>query len=346
MSELLALHPPAQAELLGLSLSSYTEDLGRGTRLAEAVAALYDDSVTPEDVLILSGVDPVIHDTFAALIEPGMRVALQTPAYPPLRNVPAWRGAEVVEWEPTSLYGGWNVAATESADVVVATSPHSPFGWTPDEEWLRSLAASVEARNQLLVVDEIYRGLDLTTDGSGVLPSACELSERAIVFGGLAKTYGLTGLRVGWLVCRDEATRERIVTHSFNTNSNLCAPTELLGTLAVEHTSALLQANAKVARANLERVEAFVERSAGLFSWRRPTAGLNAWLVWHGPGSARQLAASVLSEERVSVADHTLFGMADTAEGGGLRVGLGPDDMPRRLEKLEAAVARFVREQR
>ena len=128
MSELLALHPPAQAELLGLSLSSYTEDLGRGTRLAEAVAALYDDSVTPEDVLILSGVDPVIHDTFAALIEPGMRVALQTPAYPPLRNVPAWRGAEVVEWEPTSLYGGWNVAATESADVVVATSPHSPFG--------------------------------------------------------------------------------------------------------------------------------------------------------------------------------------------------------------------------
>ena len=77
MSELLALHPPAQAELLGLSLSSYTEDLGRGTRLAEAVAALYDDSVTPEDVLILSGVDPVI-DTFAALIEPGMRGAADT----------------------------------------------------------------------------------------------------------------------------------------------------------------------------------------------------------------------------------------------------------------------------
>ena len=62
MAELLALHQPAQAELLGLSLSSYTEDLGRGTRLAEAVAALYADSVTPEDVLILSGVDPLIHD--------------------------------------------------------------------------------------------------------------------------------------------------------------------------------------------------------------------------------------------------------------------------------------------
>ena len=206
MAELLGLHPPAQAELLGLSLSSYTEDLGRGTRLAAAVAALYDDSVTPEDVLILSGVDPVIHDTFAALIEPGMRVALQSPAYPPLRNVPAWRGAEIVAWEPTSPYGGWDVAATENADVVVATLPHSPFGWAPEEEWLRSLAASAEARGQLLVVDEIYRGLDLTSDGSGVLPSACELCERAIVFGGLAKTYGLTGLRVGWLVCRDEGT--------------------------------------------------------------------------------------------------------------------------------------------
>ena len=51
-----------------------------------------------------------------------------------------------------------------------------------------------KAAGQTLIVDEIYRGIDLTADGSGVLPSACELSPTAVVFGGLAKAYGLPGL--------------------------------------------------------------------------------------------------------------------------------------------------------
>jgi len=49
-----------------------------------------------------------------------------------------------------------------------------------------------------------------------------------VVFGGLAKTYGLPGLRVGWLVCRDPATRVQIETLSLNANCNTCVPTELL----------------------------------------------------------------------------------------------------------------------
>lgn len=341
MADLLELEPDARNRLNTLGLSSYTEDCGRG-ELAEAVAAQYK-GIKPEDVLVLSGVDAVIMDTLSALTSPGTRVLLQTPEYPPLRNVPLWRGADVLDWQPSD---GWDLSALDSSvNCVICCLPHSPFGWSPDEAWLRQLVERTDALGQTLIVDEVYRGIDLTLDGSGLLPSACELSPRAVVIGGLAKTYGLTGLRIGWVVCRDAKTRAAIETHALNGNTNVCAPTELLGGIAIRQSERLHARNAEVARANLEAVEAFVRRSGGLFSWTRPTAGLLAWLKWEGPSSARQLAQSVLEHERILVADHTLFGIEDGEEGGALRIGLGPVDMPERLEALEAAVARFVSEQ-
>ena len=145
----------------------------------------------------------VIMDTVTALVDSGQRVVLQSPEYPPLRNVIAWRGGKIMQWRPSSSETGaleWDLAATDDADVVVATLPHSPYSWNPSEAWLRRLCTRADERGQTLIVDEIYRGIDLTTDGSGLLPSACELSEKAVVFGGLAKTYGLTGHRASGLM--------------------------------------------------------------------------------------------------------------------------------------------------
>ena len=199
---MLALQPGAEAELLSIDLSHYTDDLGKG-RLAAAVANLYSDAITEEDVVVLSGVDAVIMDTMTALVEPGACVSVQSPEYPPLRNVAEWRGGSgsVTPWLPCSgeVGAGWDLSvcatapAQGGADVIVATLPHSPFGWSPSEEWLQALVKGAAENGQTLIVDEIYRGIDLTDDGTGLLPSACELSETAVVFGGLAKTYGLTG---------------------------------------------------------------------------------------------------------------------------------------------------------
>jgi aspartate/methionine/tyrosine aminotransferase len=345
MQELLALRPGAQDTLLGIDLAHYTEDLGQG-ELKEKIAGLYGEDVRAEDCLVLSGVDPVILYTLSALVSPGQKVDLQSPEYNPLRNVAAWRGADVRSWRPSLTDDGqatWSIEETAGADIVVATVPHSPLATTPAEEWLRALARSTEARGQTLIVDEIYRGIDLTEDGTGVLPSACELSPKAVVFGGLAKTYGLPGLRIGWLVCRDPATLRRIESFSMNGNTNLCAPTWLLGSIALEHTAQLLGTNARIARENLAAISAFVERSGGLFCWSKPTSGLIVWLSWHGPGTAKALAESVLAEERILVADGTLFGLDDDlAPGGGVRLGLGPVDVPARLQLFERAVARYV----
>jgi aspartate/methionine/tyrosine aminotransferase len=175
--ELLDLEPGAQEQLLSQSLAHYTDDFGRG-RLAAAIAALYK-GVAPEDVFVLSGTDAVIFDVFAALTNPNTTAVVQSPEYPPLRNVAEWRGASVVSWGPEAD-GSWDLAATADADMVVCCVPHSPLATSPSEEWLRTLAGRCEVQGRTLIVDEIYRGIDLTEDGSGVLPSACELSSKAV----------------------------------------------------------------------------------------------------------------------------------------------------------------------
>ena len=118
----------------------------------------------------------------------------------------------------------------------------------------------------------------------------------------------------------------------------------MLATIALEHADALLQRNADIARANLAAVSEVVRRSTGLFRWDRPRAGLVAWLKWSGPGSASELARALLADDSLLVADHSLFGLEDSPTGGGLRLGLGPVDMPARLGRFERAAARYASE--
>ena len=68
----------------------------------------------------------------------------------------------------------------------------------------------------------------------------------------------------------------------------------------------------------------------------------NAEIVSECLAVLQQLVPQLSAEERVLVCDHTLFGLTDAPGNGGLRVGLGPPDMPARLARLEAAIKRYV----
>ena len=108
-----------------------------------------------------------------------------------------------MQWWPSSSETGaleWDLAATDNADVVVAMLPHSLYSWDPSKVWLCWLCTMVDERGQTLIVGKVYRGIDLTTDSSRLLPSACELSEKVVVFGGLTKTYSLTGHKASGLM--------------------------------------------------------------------------------------------------------------------------------------------------
>jgi aspartate/methionine/tyrosine aminotransferase len=87
------------------------------------------------------------------------------------------------------------------------TQPHNPTGASFDRATLDALVELAERSGAVLLVDETYRDL---THGDA-LPLAASLSPRALSVSSMSKAYGLPGLRIGWVVCRDPELGERLL---------------------------------------------------------------------------------------------------------------------------------------
>ena len=118
--------------------------------------------------------------------------------------------------------------------------------------------------------DEVYR--ELEHDPASRLPAACDLYERAVSLGSISKSYGLPGLRIGWIAPRDAALRQAISTLKDYTTICASAPSEFLTALALRNRHVLLDRNLAIVRRNLPLLDAFFERHPETFQWARPTA--------------------------------------------------------------------------
>jgi aspartate/methionine/tyrosine aminotransferase len=125
-------------------------------------------------------------------------------------------------------------------------------------------------RGTVLFCDEVYR--ELEHDPAARLPAACDLYERAVSLGSVSKTYGLPGLRTGWIACRDPAVREAVLAAKLYTTICSSAPSELLAALALRHRARLAERNRALVLENLAYADAFVAAHGGLVDWVRPNA--------------------------------------------------------------------------
>ena len=197
------------ADVAGLLLQ-YGDHRG----LPELRALIARDGVGPGDVLVVAGAAPALFLVATTLLEPGSHALVCRPNYATNVETPRAIGADV-EYVDLRFEDGWHVdpdriaaALRPDTRLVSVCIPHNPTGRTPGEDVLRALVALVERHGTArLLVDETYR--EIAYDRP--LPLAATLSERAIGVSSLSKAYGLPGLRIGWIMCRDPALAERLL---------------------------------------------------------------------------------------------------------------------------------------
>ena len=225
VDELLQLAGTPWGSLGNLRLG-YTETAG-APALRERIANLYTHA-NAEQVIYLSAPEEGIFVTMHTLLEPGDEVIVLSPCYDSLANVAEYLGCRVLRWPlvpaPTGSSpaagsdstDGWRLdletldrLVTSQTRLVVVNFPHNPTGHLPSLDEYRALVEIVARAGTWLFFDEMYRGLE--HDTAARLPSGCDLYERAITLGGMSKTYGLPGLRAGWLAMQDAPTRDRIL---------------------------------------------------------------------------------------------------------------------------------------
>ena len=181
--------------------TGYFESRELVARIARHYREHYGVEVAAERILLTAGASAALVAVFAALTEPGDRVAVVRPGYPAYRNALRGLGRVPVEIDCDASAGyrlsaGALAAIADPLHAVVVASPANPTGAMLDRAGLAAIAAACRARGAVLVSDEIYHGISY---GARAV-SALEVDPEAIVINSFSKLYRMPGWRLGWLV--------------------------------------------------------------------------------------------------------------------------------------------------
>ena len=197
---------------LGRTLLPYGDHLG-AERLRRLIAG-DDGTLGPEHVLVTSGAASALFILATALLGAGDHALVCSPNYATNLETPRAVRAEVEAFE-LGFEDGWSLDLERLGSqmrpetrLVSVTYPHNPTGSMISRDVLNALVALVESHPVArLLVDETYRELTYADP----LPMAASLSPRVVAVSSMSKTYGLPGLRVGWLTCRDDHLMETLL---------------------------------------------------------------------------------------------------------------------------------------
>jgi aspartate/methionine/tyrosine aminotransferase len=200
----------------------YTPALGL-TALREAIARFYHDrfgaDISPERIIVTPGASGALMLALAVTTDPGDEWLLPDPGYPSNRHlVRSFEGVAralpvdaSTRFQPTpaQLADAW----TAHTRGLMVASPANPTGTLLTQAEIIALHEAVAARGGILIVDEIYQGLNYGVDASTALTSL----EDVFVVNSFSKYFGMTGWRLGWVVAPQAYVRqiEKLAQHFF-----------------------------------------------------------------------------------------------------------------------------------
>ncbi len=329
--ELFNMNPEAEAEFKDLSFG-YTESQGHPV-LREEIAGLYQN-VSPDQVLVHAGAEEAIFNTMNALLQSGDHVIVQYPCYQSLTEIATAIGCELTHWK---LEDGlnWKLDFDFLADqvktstkLIIVNSPHNPTGYHMTAEEFSSVANFAQQHGICVFSDEVYRFLEYQE--SDRLPSICEIDDNGIALGVMSKSFGLAGLRIGWLVTRNKDHYLSLATYKDYTSICNSAPSEFLSILGLQNRQRLLERNLGIIKSNLVLLESFFSRYKELFSWNIPKAGPIAFPGFKN-GNVAEFCSDLVDKAGVLLVPGTMYGPSYN----NFRIGFGRANMKTALAKLE-----------
>lgn len=311
----------------------YTESLGN-PELRQIVAQTYK-KMTANDILVTSGAEEAIFIFMNVSLEKGDHVVVQYPCYQSLFGIAESIGCEITKWEMKEDQN-WEVDLNflvknikENTKAIIINNPHNPTGHLMSKDKLDAIIQLARSKDILLFSDEVYRLLEY--DETDRLDAACDIYENAISLGVMSKTYGLAGLRIGWIATKNKDIYKKIA--SFKDYTSICnsAPSELLALIALKHQKEIVQRNLTIIKENLILLDSFFNKYQNLFSWNKPKAGPIAFPGIKGVQNVEKFCTDLINSKGVLL----LPGNYYDKNNNNVRIGFGRKNMPQCLEKLE-----------
>lgn len=327
----------------------YTPTGGLPDLKAAIVAKTARDSayeITAKQVLVTNGGKHAVANAFATLLDPGDEVLLPAPYWTTYPEAIRLAGGVTVE-VPTDSSSGFKVsveqleqAATERTKLLVFVSPSNPTGAVYSRDQIAEIGRLAAERGWWVLTDEIYEHLVYGDHTQHSLPVvAPEVAERCVIANGVAKTYAMTGWRVGWMIGPADVVEAATNLQSHETSNvndvaQRAAITALTGDLsAVEEMRAAFDRRRRTIFKMLSEIKGVtcIEPEGAFYAFPSLEGVLGHELRGKRPSTTLELAALVLEEARVAFVPGEAFG----APGyGRFSYALSDADLIRGIERI------------
>ena len=327
----------AQAEEKDLwnSLSfGYTEAKGLPLLRKTIACELYPE-FDPDQILMFAGAEEGIFCALHAIIKADDHIVVLTPCYQSLIEVPKLKGAEVTEAQ-LKEENNWRIdlraiekAIKPNTKCIIINFPHNPTGQVIEEEELKALSDICKSKGIQLFSDEVYRLLG-HPDKPWASPAAL-VYDKALSLGVMSKAYGMGGLRIGWIACKDTNLLKKIEQVKHYTSICNSAPSEILSLIALCNKDKILERNNNIVSSNLKLLDRFFTEYDHLFEWVRPQGGCVGFVKYKGLEPVSSFCDRLLREKNVLLMPASIYNY----ESNHFRIGFGRKNMSESLEQFE-----------
>lgn len=278
--------------------------------LLRGIASLYKN-ISPEQVIPTHGAIGANHQVLVSMIEPEDNMVCVMPTYQQHYSIPESIGAEVriLQLRPENNFlpdmEELRSLVDENTKMITINNPNNPTGsWIP-EDVLMDIVAVAKRVDAYILSDEVYRGI---TEDGGYMVSIADIYEKGISVGSMSKIFSLAGLRMGWIVTRDEEAKKACLTRRDYDTISCGKLDDLFASLALNNKEKIVERNRKIVLKNREILDQWVKETPEV-SYVKPVAGTTALVYYNKDIPSYDLSVKLMKEKGVLTTPGSSFEM-------------------------------------
>lgn len=335
IEEILNMEEGAKDSFMKMALG-YTEVPGN-PELREVISSLYDTMV-PDNIGVHAGAQEPIFNIMNVLLEEGDHIITQFPIYQSLFEVANSIGCDVSRWNLIDQGDRWNLNIDEletmirpETKLIVVNSPNNPTGHTLKRDEMERIAEIARKHDIYVFFDEVYKGIELDQVKR---PWFADIYEKGISLGVMSKSYGLAGLRIGWIASKDTELLEKAMKMKHYTSICSSGPSEYISTIALRNSDKILNKNLQIIKDNLESAREFFNEYKSLFNFIEPMAGPVAYVKMNIDKPIEEFCNELVEKHGILLLPAEIY----SHEGQYFRIGLGRKDFKENLNRFRKVI--------
>jgi aspartate/methionine/tyrosine aminotransferase len=275
------------------------------------------------------------------LLNRGDEVICMAPMYQSMYQLPKSIGCKLRFWKPDMQQKKWYYdpaklenLVTSKTKMIVVNFPHNPTGFTPNKEDLNAIVSIARKHGIVLFSDEMYHLM--THNPAEQTQSVADLYENGVALWGMAKTFGLGGLRIGWLASQNNEILSKV--EAYKDYLSICnsATSEVLASITLNHKEAFIAPNLEKISQNIAIFKAFCRRNPQFISFPMPNAGSTAFVKLKIKESSMDFSEKLVEEKGIMLLPSETFEYGTKF----VRIGFGRSNFSEILGHLENYIHR------